>query len=101
MVDRLVIATADASGSTKDHTTIKCKLLDRDGSKLVSDVNGLERALLCEEFRSALLRVAMLDAQMPRLSEGIDVTHCGSVYLQLNGVCGCRLHVEYPGYYTR
>lgn len=72
-MDRFVVATTDESGSTKDHTTIKCKLLDMSDSASVSEVNEAERALLYEELRSAILRIAMLDAQIPKLTEGTRV----------------------------
>ena len=72
LVDRVVFVTTSSTGVVLDHVTIKCFTLPQqqhtsDGAlNMQSEISQLQ-----EELRSTVLRIGLLDAQLPKVAHGI------------------------------
>lgn len=68
MVDRIIIVVQDSVGTVKEHFTIKCDILGLyvATTRLSSEPN-VDMSTLEEEFRSTLLRIRLIDGQLPKL----------------------------------
>jgi len=79
-VDRVVLATVSNAGMPIDHVSIKCRPVAKPGRlQTIDDEDVQWQALpssdaefgaLQEELRSAILKVGLLDTQLPKLPEG-------------------------------
>ena len=82
-MDRVVVATLSDSGTPVDHISFKCKaMLSKKG---FHDASGDEMqwydpsrsdtdtamSTVQEELRSCILKVGLLDTQLPKLPEGL------------------------------
>ena len=80
-MDRVVVVTTSESGKPIDHISIKCAYtatnahptnaiyIDRP-EDYHKAANELDMSTVYEELRSSILRIGLLDAQLPRLPEG-------------------------------
>lgn len=78
-MDRVVVATVNQSGKAMDHISIKCSYANPYSSNTVYIDRGAEQirltsepdmSIVYEELRSCILRIGLLDSQLPKLPEG-------------------------------
>lgn len=111
-VERVVFATISSTGVPIDHVSIKCRPVgkpDQPQSFDEEDVqwqdlpsSDIEFGTLQEELRSAILKVGLLDTQLPKLPEGkmciVEHTLCEDcVFEMMPCLFVSRLHVERDG----
>jgi hypothetical protein len=91
-VDRVVVVTTNEATQPIDHITIKCKAVDVTTAYQSMAVTEASRAILYEEFRSAILRIGMLDAQMPKVPEGwtLRTTSVCNIFMYLLSEMLCQ-----------
>jgi len=80
-VDRVVVATLSDAGAPVDHISFKCKAMNsKDGFHDASedamqwcDLSRSDTAMstVQEELRSCILKVGLLDTQLPKLPDGL------------------------------
>lgn len=81
-VDRVVVATLSDSGAPVDHISFKCKAIhSRNGFHGASDDGEMHwyepsrsepaMSTVQEELRSCILKVGLLDTQLPKLPDGL------------------------------
>lgn len=70
LAERFVVTTETKDGKPLDHVTIKCTHDAFGPNRHVADISRSHFSVLEEEFRSLVLRMGMLDQQMPKLPEG-------------------------------